>query len=64
MSDATTSVIEAAKQQGRDEVIFGPCPEMKGKVPLVLYFATNKEADEFIDLVLSLKPGMNARRLS
>lgn len=63
MSDATQSVIEAAKQQGRDEVLFGPCPELKGRVPMVLYFATDKEADEFIDLVLALKPGMKARRL-
>lgn len=40
-----------------------PCPEMKGKVAVVLYFADNESADEFVAMIKDAKPGMIARNL-
>lgn len=40
-----------------------PVPELEGAIPLVLYFATRGEADEFTAIVQAAKPGLTARQL-
>lgn len=41
----------------------GPIPETQGKKPLVLYFQTDEDRQEFADLVHAIKPKMIARAL-
>lgn len=55
--------IEAAKQSGRDEVLNGPVPELKGAKPIVLYFGSDADRDEFAAAVAEAKPGMTTRKL-
>ena len=40
-----------------------PVKELKGSVPVVLYFNTQKDADEFIGLVKEAKPWMTEKKL-
>lgn len=40
-----------------------PTPELEGTYPVVLYFGTEADRDEFIALVREAKPGMVARKL-
>jgi len=39
-------------------------PELAGTVPVVLYFGSQADADEFIAIVRQAKPGLVARSLS
>ena len=56
-------VLDACREEGRNEVIFGPCPELNGTVPLVLYFKTNADRDGFVELVQQAKPNFKMRNL-
>jgi hypothetical protein len=38
-------------------------PTLKDAIPIVLYFKTRADADEFIALIQEAKPGLVARRL-
>lgn len=40
-----------------------PTPELKGLAPLVLYFATEEEKNDFVALVKEAKPGMITKHL-
>lgn len=40
-----------------------PRPELNGTYPVVLYFGTEEDRDEFIALVKEAKPGLVARKL-
>lgn len=37
-----------------------PRPETKGTAPLILYFGSDKDRDEFVALVQEAKPGMKS----
>lgn len=43
--------------------MLAPVPELEGSIPLVLYFSTRAEADEFTALVQQAKPGLVAKQL-
>lgn len=38
-------------------------PELAGSFPLVLYFPTKEESDDFVDLIKQAKPHMITRQL-
>jgi hypothetical protein len=40
-----------------------PVEQLKGSLPLVLYFGNEADRDEFIDMVKEAKPGMRAFKL-
>ena len=40
-----------------------PTPDVEGCIPIVLYFKTNADADEFCELVKEAKPHMISKRL-
>lgn len=44
------------------EAVF-PRPEVKDTAPLILYFSTKKEREEFIDAVREAKPHMKSYRV-
>lgn len=51
-------LIEAA------ELSMPPVPELAGKYPVVLYFETQAECDELIEMVKQAKPHLAERKLS
>lgn len=53
----------AALEKELDGWKTGPVPELKGCIPLVLYFKTQADADEFIAVVREAKPNFSARQL-
>ncbi|MCK4883555.1 MAG: hypothetical protein KAS30_01665 [Candidatus Diapherotrites archaeon] len=55
---------ELSKQPEADKInIKEPVPELKGTFPVVLYFGTEKDCDEFKNIVQDLKPNLVARKL-
>ena len=58
-----TGILAEMKKVGADEVMFGPVPELKGRIPIVMYFETGEQADEFIALVRQGNPNLKGRRL-
>jgi hypothetical protein len=40
-----------------------PVPELEGALPVVLYFPTDKDRQEFVELVKLAKPNMELRSL-
>lgn len=40
-----------------------PRPEIKDCPPLILYFGTDQDRDEFIELVQQAKPGMRSHKI-
>lgn len=40
-----------------------PVPELRGKIPVVLYFDNDKDRSEFVDMMREAKPGMETRTL-
>lgn len=40
-----------------------PTPDVEGCIPIVLYFKTNADADEFCELVKEAKPNLRPKRL-
>lgn len=40
-----------------------PVPELEGSFPLVLYFDTDADRQEFVELIQKAKPGMSTRNL-
>ena len=46
-----------------DMDIMAPLPELEGSYPIVLYFETSADRDEFMSLVHEAKPGMVTKKL-
>lgn len=43
------------------EAVLTPDPSLRSSVPIVMFFATKAEADEFVELVQEAKPNMRGR---
>lgn len=56
-------LLDSMKKFGRDEVFFGPVPELSGTVPIVLYFPNDEAADGFKQLCLEALPHLVMRKL-
>jgi hypothetical protein len=51
------------EEAGLIDISEPPVPELKGALPLVLYFGNDKDRDEFIQLMKQAKPGLATRKL-
>lgn len=56
-------VMADMKKIGRDEILFGPDSKLRGCFPLVLYFKTAPEAEEFSARLRGGNPNLETRRL-
>lgn len=65
-SDASTSTIkkEIAEVILRHFPHDAPVPEMKGKIPVVVYLATQADVDEFEEAFKQAKPNCEVRQLA
>ena len=50
-------------EMARPSDLMCPVPELKGKVPLVLYFENAADADEFSEMVRAANPNFVSRKL-
>lgn len=56
-------VLEAVRQQAQADIFFGPVPELKGTVPVVLYRPDQAAADEMIADLAVIRPQLKPRKL-
>lgn len=50
-------------QKAIDDAIQEPVPELRGTIPVILYFRTQAEADEFLEAARQEKPNLVTRQL-
>jgi hypothetical protein len=55
--------LEKARKLGEDQILFGPVPELKVTVPVVLYLPNQQAADDLIEAVRLCRDSVPGRKM-
>lgn len=55
--------LELEEANKHPSALLCPTPDVAGLIPIVIYFKTKEQADEFVSMVHVAKPGMVSKRL-